>query len=128
MKKLQEQLIELVRESDKKATDSAAKLLPLLSDHFLPAEYHQPRKMMTLTTLMVRMLGRLKVCSTSLLTASQIRTDANFLLRFASWESAACCTLTDSHILPVWLLVWLLGKCISMGLWLYKLYLYHYLK
>lgn len=83
---------------------------------------------MTLTTLMMRMLGRLKVCSTRLWTASQILTDATFLLSFASWESAARCTLTDSHILHVWLLAWLLGKCISTGLRLYKLYLYHYLK
>lgn len=42
MEKLQERLIELVRESDKEAADSAAELPPILSDHFLPAEYHQP--------------------------------------------------------------------------------------
>ena len=43
METLQERLIELVRKSDKEATDSAAELQPILSDHFLPAEYHQPR-------------------------------------------------------------------------------------
>ena len=85
---------------------------------------------MTLTTLMMRLLGRLKVCSTSLLTQPAKSWPMQLFRLGLHHGVGSTLPLTDPHILRacVWPLAWLLGKCISTGLRLYKLYLYRYLK